>query len=374
VLERRPDVASAERAMAAANAQIGVATAAYYPSITITPNLGYESRMLANLFSAPSALWAIGAQFTQPLFSGGRLDANVDIARANYDATVANYRRVVLTAMQEVEDGITGLAALERADRQARTAVDTARKVLELATARYEGGATTYLDVITAQQSLLAAERLAAQLGGQRLLTSVFLIKALGGDWAGPGLNARRRAPRGGQALPASGPLPDSRHGHASPRTLQTRLETVIALSRLLERVEARGLSIGADQYRALVRQIQAALATPLPGPALEAILGAHPATAEVYENMHYDVSGLSRSPLERSVATELLGDSGDRPGRALVARPAERATGCGRVRRGLLGGDRLGDELAKAHHRGVHRQRQHRRRRGRRRSPGSAP
>ena len=88
---------------------------------------------------------------------------------------------------------------------------------------------------------------------------------------------------------------------------LQTRLETVIALSRLLERVEARGLSIGADQYRALVRQLQATLATPMPSPALEAILGAHPATAEVYENMHYDVSGLSRSPLDRSVSTELL-------------------------------------------------------------------
>jgi hypothetical protein len=88
---------------------------------------------------------------------------------------------------------------------------------------------------------------------------------------------------------------------------LQTRLETVIALSRLLERVEARGASVGADQYRALVRQLQATLATPMPTPALEAILGAHPATAEVYENMHYDVAGLSRSPLERSVSTELL-------------------------------------------------------------------
>ena len=183
VLERRPDVASAERAMAAANAQVGVAKAAYYPSISITPNFGYESRTLASLFSAPSALWAIGAQLTQPIFSAGRLDANVEIARANYDATVASYRRVVLTAMQEVEDGITGLSALESADRQARTAVETARVVLELATARYEGGATTYLDVITAQQALLAAERLGAQLSGQRLLTSVFLIKALGGDW-----------------------------------------------------------------------------------------------------------------------------------------------------------------------------------------------
>ena len=92
---------------------------------------------------------------------------------------------------------------------------------------------------------------------------------------------------------------------HLEP--LQTRLETVIALSRLLERVEARGLAISAEQYRALVRQLQSALATPLPGPALEAILGMHPETAEIYENMHYDVSGLSRTPLERSVATELL-------------------------------------------------------------------
>ena len=187
LLERRPDVAAAERNAAAANAQIGVAAAAYYPSITISPVAGFETRSLTSLFEASSLLWSFGATVTQPLLSGGRLSANVDIAKANYDATVATYRRVVLTAMQEVEDGITGLAALERADRQARAAVETARKVLDLANARYEGGATTYLDVITAQQSLLSAERLAAQLGGQRLLISVFLIKALGGDWQGPG-------------------------------------------------------------------------------------------------------------------------------------------------------------------------------------------
>ena len=107
------------------------------------PWLGFETRSLTSLFEASSVLWSFGATVTQPLLSGGRLNANVDLARANYDATVANYRRVVLTAMQEVEDGITGLAALERADRQARTAVETARKVLELAVARYEGGATT---------------------------------------------------------------------------------------------------------------------------------------------------------------------------------------------------------------------------------------
>ena len=186
VLERRPDVASAERAMAAANAQIGVAKAAYYPSITITALGGGESRVFGGIFDAPSLVWSLGASLVQPVFQGGRLDANVEFARANYDATVATYRHVVLTAMQEVEDGITGLASLERADAQARVAVETARRVLELANARYEGGATTYLDVITAQQSLLAAERLAAQLSGQRLLTSVFLIKALGGGWEQP--------------------------------------------------------------------------------------------------------------------------------------------------------------------------------------------
>jgi multidrug efflux system outer membrane protein len=192
VLQRRPDVASAERAMAAANAQIGVARAAYYPSIVLAPSLGFESRSLSTLFEAPSLLWSIGAQVTQPLFAGGRLGANVDFAKAGYDATVGNYRRTVLTAMQEVEDGITGLADLEHANAQARTAVETARRVLDLADARYEGGATTYLDVITAQQSLLAAERLSAQLGGQRLLTAVFLIKALGGGWQAPAALASR--------------------------------------------------------------------------------------------------------------------------------------------------------------------------------------
>jgi len=184
-LERRPDVASAERAMAAANAQIGVATAAFYPSVVLSPTVGVDSRMIETLFDAPSLLWSVGVSATQMLFDGGRVRANVDFTRAGYDATVANYRRVVLTAMQEAEDGITGLAALDRATTQALTAVASARRVLDMATSRYEGGASTYLDVITAQQSLLIAERQAAQLLGQRLLTTVFLVKALGGDWCG---------------------------------------------------------------------------------------------------------------------------------------------------------------------------------------------
>ncbi len=182
-LQRRPDVASAERAMAAANAQIGVATAAFYPSITLAPTVGVDSRMIETLFDAPSLLWSVGVSLAQPLYDGGRIRANVNFAQGGYEAAVANYRRVVLTAMQEVEDGISGLAALDRATTQAQSAVAAARRVFDMATARYEGGASTYLDVITAQQSLLTAERQAAQLLGQRLVTSVFLVKALGGDW-----------------------------------------------------------------------------------------------------------------------------------------------------------------------------------------------
>ncbi|HTP73010.1 MAG TPA: efflux transporter outer membrane subunit, partial [Burkholderiaceae bacterium] len=184
VLERRPDIAAAERAMAAANAQIGVATAAFYPSVTLGPALyGVESRSLSTLFDAPSVLWSIGVTASQVLFDNGRITAGVEFARAGHAATIANYRRVVLVAMQEAEDGITGLAALERAAAQARAAVATARRVLEMSAARYEGGASGYLDVITAQQALLNSARQVAQLDGQRLLTTVFLIKALGGDW-----------------------------------------------------------------------------------------------------------------------------------------------------------------------------------------------
>jgi outer membrane protein TolC len=171
--------------MAAANAQIGVANAAFYPSITLGSALGVDSRELATLLDAPSVLWSLGLSAAQTMFDGGRTRANVEFAGAGYAATVANYRRVVLAAMQEVEDGITGLAALDHAALQAHKAVASARRVLGMTTARYEGGASAYFDVITAQQSLLVSERQAAQLLGQRLVTSVFLIKALGGDWQG---------------------------------------------------------------------------------------------------------------------------------------------------------------------------------------------
>jgi multidrug efflux system outer membrane protein len=182
-LQRRPDVASAERAMAAANANIGIAKAAAYPSIVLGPQYGQDARSFGKIFDAPSLLWSFGVSATEVIFDGGRIKANVDFAQAGYEATVASYRRTVLIAMQEAEDGITGLSSLERATAQSQRAVDAARVVLDMATSRYEGGASTYLDVITAQQSLLSAERQSAQLIGQRMATSVALVKALGGDW-----------------------------------------------------------------------------------------------------------------------------------------------------------------------------------------------
>ncbi|HEY8048411.1 MAG TPA: efflux transporter outer membrane subunit [Ramlibacter sp.] len=186
VLQRRPDVASAERAMALANAQIGVARAAYYPSFIFGPGIGGESRMVSSLFDAPSLVWSLGVSAMQPIFDAGKTDANVRIAQAGYQLSVANYKRAVLTAFQEVEDGITGSAALDRAVAQARLAVASADKVLQIANDRYEGGATSFSDVIIAQQSLLAAQRQLAQLTGLRMLVAVFLVKALGGDWSAP--------------------------------------------------------------------------------------------------------------------------------------------------------------------------------------------
>lgn len=183
LLQRRPDIASSERAMAAANAQIGVARSAYFPSIMLGGTIGGDTRSFPTLFDAPSLLWSLGVSVLQPVFDAGRTTANVAVAEAGYQVATQNYRRTVLTAMQEVQDGISGSAALDRAVAQARLAEQSAERVLQLAVDRYQGGASTSLDVITAQQALLNAQRQLAQLVGQRMLVAVFLVKALGGDW-----------------------------------------------------------------------------------------------------------------------------------------------------------------------------------------------
>jgi NodT family efflux transporter outer membrane factor (OMF) lipoprotein len=187
LLERRPDVASAERAVAAANAQIGVAKAAYFPTVPLVGGYGVESNVAGSLFNAASSLWSLGVSASQPLFDAGRISATVDFARAGYRATVAQYREAVLTAMQEVEDGMTGISNLDRASSEAGAAVASAQRVVDLANDRYTGGLATYLDVVTAQQALLANERQQVQIRGQQMLVAVYLVKALGGGWTGAG-------------------------------------------------------------------------------------------------------------------------------------------------------------------------------------------
>jgi NodT family efflux transporter outer membrane factor (OMF) lipoprotein len=183
ILERRPDVATSERQMAFENAQVGLATAAFYPHITLSGSGGWESRDIATLVNAPSAFWSIGGDLLQPVFNGGRNRANLAGARAAYDESVANYRQSVLVAFQQVEDGLSGLALLNQAAKTQQTAVEDSRRALDIANSRYVGGLTTYLDVITAQTTLLNNERLATQLLGQQMVTSVYLVKALGGGW-----------------------------------------------------------------------------------------------------------------------------------------------------------------------------------------------
>jgi multidrug efflux system outer membrane protein len=183
ILERRPDVATSERQMAFENAQVGIAMTAFYPHITLSGSGGWESRDIATLFNAPSAMWSLGGDLLQPIFNGGRNRANLELSRATYNESVANYRQSVLVAFQQVEDGLSGLALLNQAMKTQQAAVADSRRALDIANDRYVGGVTTYLDVITAQSTLLNNERLATQLLGQQMVTSVYLVKALGGGW-----------------------------------------------------------------------------------------------------------------------------------------------------------------------------------------------
>jgi len=188
LLQRRPDVASAERAMAAANARVGVARAAYFPTIQLlpaVPGFGWESTALSTLFNAPSELWSAGLSAGQTVFDAGRTRANVRIAEQDYVAAVATYRQTVLGAMEEVETGITGLTALSQAATQADASVESAQRAFDIANDRYKGGVAIYLDVLTAQQNLLGNQRQAVQIHGQQFLTAVYLVKALGGGWQG---------------------------------------------------------------------------------------------------------------------------------------------------------------------------------------------
>ena len=183
LLERRPDIATAERAMAQENALVGVAQTAFYPQFTISGGGGFQSISLGSLISAPSAFWSLGGDLLQPIFNGGRNRANLAATQAAYQESVANYRESALTAFQQVEDSLSGLDSLSRAAETQNAAVADAHRALDIANDRYVGGLTTFLDVITAQSVLLSNQRLSTQLLGQQMVTSVLLVKALGGGW-----------------------------------------------------------------------------------------------------------------------------------------------------------------------------------------------
>jgi outer membrane protein, multidrug efflux system len=192
LLERRPDIAEAERQMAVANAQIGIARAAYFPSLNLFANGGWQAADIAKLANVQSTFWAVGANVAQDIFTGGSRRAQVQFAKAGYDASVASYRNTVLSAFGEVQDDVTGLSVLDQAKHSQQQAVDSARRTVDIATSRYVGGLVNYLDVVNAQQNLLNNEQELAVIRGQQLVTSVLLVKALGGGWDASSLSAIR--------------------------------------------------------------------------------------------------------------------------------------------------------------------------------------
>jgi len=183
LLERRPDIAAAERQVASANAQIGVARAAYFPLITLGLTGGFESGAFTSWLAGPSGLWSLGGSALETVFDAGRRRAITDQAKAAYDGTVANYQQTVLTSFQQVEDSLSDLRILEEEAKTQDAAVAAANRSLEQSTNRYKGGLDTYLTVITAQSAVLANERTAVSLLTRRMTSSVLLIKALGGGW-----------------------------------------------------------------------------------------------------------------------------------------------------------------------------------------------
>ena len=183
LLERRPDVAAAERRVAAANEQIGIAKAAYFPQVTISAAAGFQSTQASNWFSWPSRLWAVGPSVSQVIYDGGRRRAVSESARDNYDATVAIYRQDSLTAFEEVEDNLVALSVLAKEVEHQRTATASAEKALDLFTKRYQDGVDTYLQVVTSQTTALSNESNDIDLRRRQMDASVLLIKAVGGGW-----------------------------------------------------------------------------------------------------------------------------------------------------------------------------------------------
>jgi NodT family efflux transporter outer membrane factor (OMF) lipoprotein len=183
MLERRPDIAAAERQADAANAQIGIAIAAYYPNVSLTGTGGFASGRPGTLIQGPSEMWSLGASAVELLFDAGRRHAITQQARDAYEQQVANYRQTVLAAFQDVEDNLAALRILNQESEQEQLAVEAAERSLNISTNRYKGGVTTYLEVLTAQTTLLSNQRTQADLATRQFVANVQLIRALGGGW-----------------------------------------------------------------------------------------------------------------------------------------------------------------------------------------------
>ena len=183
LLERRPDISAAERRAQQSNALIGVAVAAFYPSITLSGGGGFESTHIGNFIQGPSSLWSLGAQASQLLIDGGRRRAVADQARDQFEASAANYKNTVVLAFQEVEDKLSDLRQLEQEEAAEKAAVTDAQHSFNISQTRYKGGVTTYLEVITAETTLIQNQRTEANLKSQRFEKSVELVRALGGSW-----------------------------------------------------------------------------------------------------------------------------------------------------------------------------------------------
>jgi NodT family efflux transporter outer membrane factor (OMF) lipoprotein len=183
LLERRPDIAAAERAVAQANAQIGIAQTAFFPAVTLSASIGFQSASVARWLDWPSRIWSVGPSLAQTLFDAGQRRATVQQFQASYDQTVANYRQTVLTAFQQVEDNLAALRILAKTVEQQDAAVESARRSLRESEVRYKAGVDPYLNVITAQTALLSDQQAAVSFRGQQMVAVVQLITALGGGW-----------------------------------------------------------------------------------------------------------------------------------------------------------------------------------------------
>jgi len=183
MLERRPDIASAERKAAAANEQIGIEIAAYFPSLTLSAQGGFESSVLSQLLRAPSRFWTLGPDIAATIFDGGLRAARTEAARAAYDQNVATYRQTVLTAFQDVEDNLASLRILEKETVVQQQAVESAQQALAIINNQYKAGTVAFISVLTAQTTAFTAEQKLANIAGQRMVASVGLVKALGGGW-----------------------------------------------------------------------------------------------------------------------------------------------------------------------------------------------